>query len=679
MRKVNFVHGVLLVFGLATAVCAEAEPVKGSTSQRLDSIEAKLQPLYAKAGIYFGGNFYSRALSSKLSGNVTDSATAKTTENVLYTGLDLTLNARPLDAIGGTAIVRMYQDWRNMFGSMANPLTLRWISIDGNAKNFFTYNVGDFSQKYSKYTVWTPEPEIMFEPTIFARQRDIAMGEEFLGDNNRILQGTNFNFGAKFAPALQEFKIGGFAARLRQAGKELGVGDPGTPQGVDSWKVDMDRYAVAANADITFVKGTQIGGTFLYIGDAKRTSKEDDSTTWTKANKDAVFSGRARLGSEMFSGIDADKVNFGLNGEFAGSNYTVYPSYNEKTQKGVERKRNGTAFKGNLDGTFKFGRNGLNIDAGFLNNEQGFRNELAQSPALFNRKILNSMNPNLKFNVFDALYTSVFSYMPAGIEVNESLVPAAGVKQPIKKSAWTRGTLTWQEIRDAYNNGLLEKNISETMPLGEATPNRSGIIANLKLDFLNKAILLGGDFKLLNELNRDTIYNPYTTLKKQEFMEFTGGASFDVAKFGNWWAYPFILSGSFKQTSVNNYLGIPKQTNDIMFINGGAYWKFWKRAAIMGGYQLVGSEAKVTVGGGYYEAGSGYHKLDEETKAYKITTNQSQWAAGFEYTVAEGAVLNATIGQITVDYSASDRNVKKDMVKDNYKSLRLDLNLSVKF
>jgi len=656
MRRVNLIYGFLLVFGLAAAVCA-AEPVKGSASQRLDSIEAKLKPLYAKSGIYFGGNFYSRALSSKVSGDsgsAVSNATAKTTEDVLYTGLDLSVNARPLDAIGATAIIRMHNDWRNMFGSMANPLTLRWISVDGNAKDFLVYNVGDFAQKYTKFTLWVPEPEIMFEPTVFARQREIAMGEEFLGGNNRVMQGANFNFGAKVAPGLQVLKLGGYATRLRQVGKEMLSSDESTMQGVDNFNVDMDRYSFAFNTEMTFVPGAQIGGTILYVGDAKRTANMTDDAAKEKANKDVVFSGRARVGSELIPAIDPEKINFGLKGEFAGSNYTYnYP------EDGENYTIFGSAFKGGLDGDFNFGRHELNLDLGFLMNGLNFRNELAQSPALYNRAILNTMNQSVRQNpnVFDGLYTSVFSYTPAEGE--------KGVKQPMKKSAWTRSTLTWEEIRGAYRNGLIEQNISGAMPFGEATPNRVGVVGNLGLDFLDKAILVGGDVKILQEQSWDTVFIEEFSddSKKQSFMEFTGGASLNIAKFGDWWAYPFILSGSFKQTSVSNYLSMRGYKNDISFINGGLYWKFWKRAGLMGGYQQVSSKVD----------------KDGSNIVYKMTTTQSQWAAGFEYTVAEGGVLNATIGQVMVDYSANDETENNKAIKNNYKALRLDLNLTVKF
>lgn len=650
MKKIKFICSALLACGLTSAVWADLEPINGSESERIDSLEKKTEGILAKAGILFGGEFYSRALSSKISGNLTkdasgDATVGKTTENILATGLDLRIEARPLDVIGGTAIIRVHQDWRNMFGSMANPLTLRWISVDGNFKNLLTYNIGDFKQKYTPLTVWTPEPEIMFEPTVFARQREIAMGEEFLGDNNRVMQGANFNFGAKVAPALQELKLNAFASRLRQAGTEKEAS--GTPDATDHLNVNMDRYATAFNADMKFIPGAEIGGTILYVGDAKRTSRLADTATWKAATNDLVFSGRARIGSELFSSIDADVVKFGLSGEFAGSNYTWY------TGKEKDVTLFGTAFKGNLDGDFKFGSNGLKLNAGFLANTQEFRNEMAQSPALFNRRILNTALGNKKntYNIFDALYTSVFSYMPGEGEM--------GIKQPMKKSAWTRSTLTWSEI-DKYYATLIEQNLSTALPLGEATPNRSGLIADLDLNFLNKAILVGGNLKILGEMQRDTTFLSGTK-ETQSFMEFGGGASFNIAKFGDWWAYPFVLSGSFTHTYVDNYLGLSGRENNVSFVNAGAYWKFWKRLALMGGYQFIES-----VNNG-------------AKSSIDMTTNQSQWAAGLEYTVAEGGVLNATIGQVMVDYSANNATENKTVAANNFKSLRLDLNLTVKF
>jgi hypothetical protein len=467
------------------------------------------------------------------------------------------------------------------------------------------------------------------------------------------MQGMNFNFGAKVAPGLQELRFNAFFSRLRQAGtEEEKISDTdlpvGTPAATDFFGVNADRYATAFNTDMKFVPGTKLGGTILYVGDAQRTSRgseygSDVDGVWSPTSKDFVFSVRAGVGSELFSGIDTNAVKFGLSGEFAGSNYTWYPMDEDKTES-----ISGTAIKGSLDGDFKFGQNGLKLDVGFMANSNNFRNEMAQSPAMFRKSVLNTALGKDTYSIFDALYTSVFSYMPGEGEF--------GVKQPMKKSAWSRSTFTFEELK--ANPDLVEQTLSGALLFGEATPNRSGLVADLDLNFLDKAILIGGKLNVLNEMTNINMLGD-TTEVKQSFMEFGGGASLDIAKFGDWWAYPFVLSGSFTNTMIGNYGGASGIDNSVSFANAGLYFKFWKRLALMGGFQVANSV--LTYG--------------ED----KQTLKQSQWATGLEYTVAEGGVLNATIGQVNVDYSHNRPSTKEELIVNNFKSLRLDLNLTVKF
>ena len=687
MRKLKFICTAILTLGMSAAVLAHAEPIRGSISERLDSIEAQTRNLNAKAGIHFGGNFYSRALMSTLSGNVTEDIPAGEHEALLFTGLDLSVTARPIDIISGTAIIRMHHDWRNMFGATANPLTLRWISIDGNAGDFFLYSAGDFKQRYTPLTLWVPEPNIMFEPTVFARQREITMGEEFLGNNERVLQGFNFNFGASMAPALQELRIGGFATRLRQADKQRMDMTGGSPIQVSTARNKMDRLAAAANTDMVFIPGTNLGGTFMHLGDAKRTGFAGDLDAWQNASKNTVFSARGGFGSQLFSGIDPQVASFGLKAEFAGSNYTEWGGFdinqrrvdwtdgnlpigytgtsvpddsiwNRLTTSQKELftpSQSATAFKGGLDGEFRFGANGLSLDVGFIANERNFKNEMAQSPGMFNRTVLHSDNLNHwqnNPNTFDALYVSAFTYMPGEGHT--------GTKQPMKKGAWTRSTLTSTELDSALESGLIETLVSGAMHFGDATPNRTGIVSNIGFDFLDRAILVSGVFNMLQEMSGIREGN---TVIEQQFAEFGGGLSLDVAKFGHWWAHPFILSGSFKQTTVDDFLNTKGATNDISFMNTGAYWQFWRRAALMGGFQLIKSESLFDPA--------------RPRETHRIT--QSQWAAGFEFMIAEGGVLNATVGQVDVKHYSDFIDDFEKFRKFNSNALRIDLNLSVKF
>jgi hypothetical protein len=276
---------------------------------------------------------------------------------------------------------------------------------------------------------------------------------------------------------------------------------------------------------------------------------------------------------------------------------------------------------------------------------------MAQSPAMFNRSVLHSDNPNY-FNTFDALYVSAFTYMPGEGHT--------GTKQPMRKGAWTRSTLTSAELEEAFETELIETLISGAMHFGQATPNRTGLLANVGFDFLDRAILVSGLLNILEETSGEQQEN---VIVKQQFTEFGGGLSLDVAKFGHWWAHPFILSGSIKHTTVDDFFNIRGATNDISFINSGLYWQFWRRAALMGGYQFIRSESLIDP--------------IAPLETHRIT--QSQWAAGFEFIIAEGGVLNATVGQVNVKHHSKDIDDFLRLTQNNSSALRFDLNLSVKF
>jgi hypothetical protein len=82
----------------------------------------------------------------------------------------------------------------------------------------------------------------------------------------------------------------------------------------------------------------------------------------------------------------------------------------------------------------------------------------------------------------------------------------------------------------------------------------------------------------------------------------------------------------------------------------------------MGGYQFIKSKV-----------------ISNPAENITHTKDQSQWAAGFEFVIAEGGVLNATVGQVDVKHHSNHGATKADLAKGNSSALRFDLNLSVKF
>ena len=149
----------------------------------------------AKEGISLNGMFRSQYLHSSI-GGAGASASLRSEETLEYTSVDFDIRARPNTLTQGRLIFRMHQDWRNFFSDVGNPISTRWLSIDGQAGGIFRYNVGDFREQYSPLTLYSPDIALLFEPEIFATQRRDAMGEAFLGGNDRMLQGVNMNLDA---------------------------------------------------------------------------------------------------------------------------------------------------------------------------------------------------------------------------------------------------------------------------------------------------------------------------------------------------------------------------------------------------------------------------------------------------------------------------------------------------
>jgi hypothetical protein len=94
------------------------------------------------------------------------------------------------------------------------------------------------------------------------------MDELFIGDNYRILQGINFGFDAEVEPLFNEFHLGLIGVRLRSAETNIQNGSKVADiyEKVDN-NYPMTKYMVGSNLDLTFLKGINLGGTYLFTFD----------------------------------------------------------------------------------------------------------------------------------------------------------------------------------------------------------------------------------------------------------------------------------------------------------------------------------------------------------------------------------------------------------------------------
>jgi hypothetical protein len=623
---------VVTVLFLAAALSASS----GAEKERMNKIESKLRSIINKAGIDFSGTFRSQYLSSTLDENSGDSAInwgEKTAETNEFTSVDFDIKARPNDALSGRLIFRMHQNWQNIWSDISNPIFTRWISIDGNVKDMFRFNVGDFRQKYSPLTLWSPDIDIAYEPEIFAARRQQAMKEEFLGDNDRLLQGVNFNLDAELVPIFNELHLNVLGARLRLEGAN---NTNGNAVAAAIEKSPMDRYLTGGNLDLVALKGLGLGGTVFGIFDLVPTyngdvlGEQDLSVAQARlvARSGLVYSGRLHPTTDIF--MDSDALTIGLNLEIAGSSNrdSAWYTGTDSTLSSMEStKKNGMAVDAGISGEVNIGeKTSITLSLGFMKNDRDFYNEMAQSPTFLPQRIMNSENDGINgtlYSTFDALYANVFKFaatsVPPGVENN------SWTKMPQRKIAYNRGIVTVDEVdslsADSNIFFALDPALQTVLPFGAATPNRVGPKGDLNVTFFDGGIDLGGSFALLSEVE------PLVDgAEKTSFSKLGGGLCVDIAT----WAKPLnSLKLSFGYSMENMKNGDDESNNG--FLNVGLSYNFWKRFSLLGGYQQITNNMVIAA-----------LSMDE-------TTVQSQWAAGLEYRVSDASVVTGRFGQIAVE------------------------------
>ncbi len=628
----------LICIGLIAAAVAE-------NSDKMDAIRKDLDKIMSKAGIAIDGEFKSEYFSSIIAGPGADSSIRKKETNE-FSSVDFDINARPNEMVTGRLIFRMHQNWQNFFSDVSNPIFSRWISIDGNVKDMFKFNAGDFKQKYSPLTLYTPEINILYEPTIFARQREIAMDENFLGDNNRILQGVNLNFDAEIVPIFNEFHFGLFGVRLRST--EVNIKN-GNFAATKLETAAMAKYSVGSNVDLTIFKCVQIGGTWMNIFDQKASYKgnvkNSDSISRLLAQSTQIISVRPGIDIAKIIGTDVFSLNVKSEVALSGDDTTWYVKNNNDTGF-VDSTILGSAISLGAEIGYSAGSSwGANVNANYLMNSKNYQNELAQSPSFIGGRIMNIENGGLEnYTIFDALYHNVFKFVPSD-------AAQYWVKAPFRKNSYYRSIFTKNDL-----NGIVAEEMDPAlqivMPYGPATPNRVGINADIKGYAVNKGINFTALISLLKE--KDEIKLDSLSMPKANFTQIGGGIKLDFSKLISFFKYPLELSGSYVLSNKKRTIGSINNKLESGFLNEGLYYKFWKRTALLGGFQEV--------------------KVKAIIDTLETDNTFTNWALGIEWKVSEGADVVFSYGQIIAAIDEGNALESKNFHQD-----LLDLSVRVKF
>lgn len=657
---------------IITLMCALliAGAYADKSEEKYDKIQKILENIVSKAGISIGGDVKAQYFYSGISGEGVDSSKRQAETNE-FTSVDFDIKARPNEAVSARVMFRMHQNWQNFFSDVSNPIFSRWISIDGNPLDMFRFSIGDFKEKYSPLTLYSPEIDILYEPYVFKRQRENAMDELFIGDNYRVLQGVNLGFDAEIVPIFNEFHLGFVAGRLAGANHAKNI-EAGSMVVAEYQNTEnLSKYFTGTNLDMVFMKGISLAGTWLSVFDHKGSyietvNRGDTSKVDTVAQLTNVISLRPGVDISKTFGM-SEALKFGLSAEVAFSidDSTWYEAPADTTLAGnfASTKIKGNAL--NLGAELGYSPSDnfeIVLNGSYISNDKSFKNTLAQSPTFYGQRIMNfesdmssSNKKGSHYSTFDALYHSVFKFCPATTGDWWDRIP-------MMKTAYYRGVILDQDNLYKFMENDFDPSVQLTMPLGPATPNRAGLNADISMKVLGGGIEAKGLMSMLSEKEpSDTVL----TKPESEFSKFGGGLKIGIDKLAKIFKFPFEISGSVVKSSASNK-GIPNDSVNNKweinsgFTNIGLYYKFWKRAAFLAGYQIINNTATID--------------------GLEVEQTQKHWTLGLEWKVNDGADIVTSIGQIKADVdTANGWLLGKGATVGDFEQLLIDVSLQVKF
>lgn len=661
----------IALFGMALPLVAGAQE---SVSQKQEQLEKTLESVLSKAGIAFAGKATGEFVQSTLDGS-TKNQNVRATEPVAYTQVDFDLRARPNAVTTVKAVFRMHLDWPNFFGSPYTPFETRWLSIDGNALDMIYYSAGDMSVKWSPYTIWGNDVGFLYAPRMFTQMQEQAMGERFLGNNVRNLQGAQLGIRAA-APDIKidSFNVGFIAAKLNNA---TNSGDNLPAYLPYEWG-DFERWALGGRADVTAIKGVSLGASYIDIRDLKGSYKDQDTTRASALNRNTAEVGGimgGRFGLQLDKMIEMP-VQVGLNSEVSMSNWEYQgemldtSSWSMRPDTLFSRKKiDGMAFAADLSLGYALEKTlAGTLTVGFVQNDSGYRNDLVQSQSFKPSRILNTVQDSAglsHYSTFDAMYRNVHRFVPETKSNNMA-------KNPIEKVSYTN------QIGHA-DDPTIDSALQIVMPGGAATANRTGPRFGIDVGLLDGAITLVGNGWLLSTVKNvplatsrilydsasgailgsgekgdsiavtrvigtaplvalDTMY-ALPMVYKVDYQKFNAGIKLRAEKFlGDAWTLPIELTASYEMNTAKSGSILDYKAN---ILNIGAYVGIWKRISLMGGYQLINTEDAIETRTSAV--------ADSVWKTGKYTSKQSNIGAGLEYKITDGSYATFTWNRIDVE------------------------------
>ncbi|WP_405337583.1 hypothetical protein [Fibrobacter sp.] len=703
-----------LIFGLLSVSAIASATAIADNQAKIDST---VDAIESRKGVDIGGTV--RAVYNKSNVDAKQDVNAFNTlpdrEIAEFVQLDLDMHFRPWDFVGANIVLRLGAGMQDYFANSATTVNAPWINLEGNIGNKFHWTAGDFRQQYSPLTVYMPGVDIMYEPMIFARNREMAQKEAFIEGNQRNLQGLNLQFRTDLGPTVGELRAEGFFARLRRAERLDTTGAEGNLlPGEDIWGASQagtfDKYAVAANLELyPLNKNLMVGVTFLDVWDDKDSKaytyyKNDGyiavggtDPTYNYIRKPVNFLDSLPQSTQVFAGrFGADVAGFmgnksliaDLTGEVAYSMDKIYAesaipvtaedgsiavladeagfAYDTlRTVTSVDEIEKGLALNANLNVGYKTDRWMAKVSVDYIRNDSSWYNSLAQSPSFIATRVMNSdKDGNLTkygpyaplYSTFDALYFFTPKHAPISqYMTNDDAGMENGQTKSYNIAPYSKTsytTATYTRKELALIDELSDANVQMALPNGLATTNRTGVRANVVAGYgKDNMIEVQGLFTKMDQVAA------IIGSDKISYTEFGGGAKVDVLGLLGF-SLPLELSGSYKHAERS----ISSAEFKTDFINAGIYARYWKRLGVSAGFQMINAELN--------ESGALLQEMSmsnlKVSMAPVMKGKQMQWMVGLDYTLAPHAWLAINYGQATVKNTYSVVGLEGSLLGGEY-------------
>ena len=162
--------------------------------------------------IWFDGLSRSYFARDAIDKSMSDTLSAKNSSNG-YNLLDLNTHVNPIKDLEIFAQLRIRNSFGSFFGS-GTQISVRQLSAKGIINNKIRFSVGDLFLKQSKFTLYNYDEELsFFKNQILKPYRDIIHYENFYIDNRWRLQGIQTDFSFKFDRYIRNLDFDFFISR----------------------------------------------------------------------------------------------------------------------------------------------------------------------------------------------------------------------------------------------------------------------------------------------------------------------------------------------------------------------------------------------------------------------------------------------------------------------------------